>query len=305
MITSPQPADLYLAALFGRTRPTSFVEVRWRVRTGMARAFVSAADLDRVARIVRHRASTEVYVGVLPRWRLAGGRGSVVSDGRTVWVDLDTDMAWRALEPVDPAPSLVVASGGPGHLHAYWTLRRAVAPGVIERANRRLAWALGGDLNSTDAARILRPPETVNHGRNGVPVSLVGDVAAAPVVLGELVGGLPDPPGPMLQARHARPRRCGSVDPLLHVSPERYVTALTGHRVGRNRKVRCPLHDDETPSLHVYRDPGRGWFCFGCRRGGSIYDLAGAVWAIEPRGSGFAALRQGLSVALGLRPAQR
>ena len=77
------------------------------------------------------------------------------------------------------------------------------------------------------------------------------------------------------------------------------MTALTGQQVGRSRKVSCPLHEDSTPSLQVYRDPSRGWFCFGCRRGGSIYDLAGAVWGIEPRGSGFAALREGLQVALG------
>jgi DNA primase len=72
------------------------------------------------------------------------------------------------------------------------------------------------------------------------------------------------------------------------------VLALTGERVGRARKVHCPLHPDRTPSLHVYEDPARGWFCFGCRRGGSVYDLAGALWGIEPRGAGMRALRTGL-----------
>lgn len=33
--------------------------------------------------------------------------------------------------------------------------------------------------------------------------------------------------------------------------------------------VRCPFHDDHQPSLHVNAD-GCRWFCFGCRRGGSI-----------------------------------
>jgi hypothetical protein len=34
-----------------------------------------------------------------------------------------------------------------------------------------------------------------------------------------------------------------------------------GSRVGRSRKVRCPLHEDRTASLHVYREPERGWYC--------------------------------------------
>ncbi len=36
--------------------------------------------------------------------------------------------------------------------------------------------------------------------------------------------------------------------------------------------VRCPLHDDHHPSLHIDPD-GCRWFCFGCRRGGGIQAL--------------------------------
>ena len=46
----------------------------------------------------------------------------------------------------------------------------------------------------------------------------------------------------------------------------------------RHGKIRCPFHPDGTPSLHVYPTPEQGWFCFGCRRGGTIYDLAAEVW---------------------------
>ena len=171
-------------------------------------------------------------------------------------------------------------------------------PGQVERANRRLTWALGADLSSTDAARILRPPQTINHGRDRAPVDLLSIRDESPVGLRQLVGGLPDPPIEHVTDRPPGPHR-KSRDALLNVEPKRYVSVLTGQQVGRNRKVSCPLHEDSTPSLHVYDDPGRGWFCFGCRRGGSIYDLAGALWDIEPRGAGFAALREGLYVALG------
>lgn len=295
----PDPLDRYLRALFGRARPSTLVEVRWRAPCGMSRRFVRTDDLDRLAGIIgAHASSTDVYVGVLPRWRRRGGRAAVVGDARTVWVDFDTAEAEARLASFEPAPHVLVRSGGPGHIHAYWTLRRALPPGQVEHANRRLAWALGADLSSADAARILRPPQTLNHGRDGAPVDLLSIRDERSVSLGELVGGLPDPPVELMPERRRGPRR-GSRDALLNVAPERYVSVLTGQQVGRSRKVSCPLHEDSTPSLHVYRDPGRGWFCFGCRRGGSIYDLAGAVWGIEPRGAGFAALREGLRVALG------
>jgi hypothetical protein len=264
----------------------------------MGQRFVPVRDRRTVMLLLTGLAREhEVYIGVLPRWRQAGDRSAIVGDCRTVWVDLDTSTAARALEPVDPPPSLVVASGAPGHLHAYWSLRRAEPPAVIERGNRRLAWALGGDLASTDAARILRPPATVNHARGGVEVALTDVVELGDVCrLSDLVGGLADPPGQRagVAARSSgRSRRAGG-DLLLEVPPARYVQVLTGQRVNRSGKVRCPLHDDRTPSLHVYDDPARGWYCYGCRRGGSVYDLAGALWRRPTRGDGFSALRRDL-----------
>lgn len=306
MFDRPDSLDRYLAALFARARPTTLVEVRWRVPTGMGQRFLPAGELQDVADVIRQRAhATDVYVGVAPRWRRRGGRAAVAGDVRTAWVDFDAPEGEERLAAFAPAPHLVVRSGGPGHVHAYWFLHRAVTPAVVERTNRRLAWALGGDLSSVDAARILRPPQTINHGRGHVPVELaaLGDHPPAGVL--ELVGDLPDPPAngtPRGSRRAARPSRH---DDLLAVEPERYVELLTGQRVGRSRKVRCPLHDDSTPSLHVYRNPERGWFCFGCQRGGSVYDLAAAVWHIEPHGSGFAAIREGLRHALGQRPKGR
>lgn len=58
------------------------------------------------------------------------------------------------------------------------------------------------------------------------------------------------------------------------------------------------LHDDGTPSLHVYPDARRGWFCFGCGRGGTAFDLAAALWGRDLRGASFAALRADLEMTL-------
>ena len=294
----------YLLVLFGRARRTTFVEVRWRVPSGMRQRFIPAGELDPAHRLIRGLApQTDVFVGVLPRWRRAGGRAAVVGDCRMVWVDLDIESAARALEPVEPEPAATVLTGGPGHLHAYWSLRTAVPPREIERANRRLAWALGGDLSSGDPARILRPPSTLHHARGGPPVRLAGEPHAEPCRLGELVGGLPDPPTSASRSADA-PGGRRARDRLSAIPPERYVPALTGQDVGRDHKVRCPLdHDDRTPSLHVYTDPDEGWFCFGCRRGGTIYDLAAALWlpggSRRPlRGREFAWVRDRLTARL-------
>ena len=79
------------------------------------------------------------------------------------------------------------------------------------------------------------------------------------------------------------------------VSPRVYVERLTGAPVGRSGKVRCPFHEDRTPSLHVYEDPRRGWYCFGCGRGGSIYDFAGLLLGRGTRGEDFIELRRELA----------
>ena len=78
---------------------------------------------------------------------------------------------------------------------------------------------------------------------------------------------------------------------------------LLGVQVGRDRKISCPFHPDQHPSLHVYPNPEQGWHCFSCRRGGSIYDLASGLWNIPTRGAAFLQLRDMLSQELLARPA--
>lgn len=36
--------------------------------------------------------------------------------------------------------------------------------------------------------------------------------------------------------------------------------------------IRCPWHEDRTPSLAVYRREGRAW-CYGCGKGGDVLDV--------------------------------
>ncbi len=43
----------------------------------------------------------------------------------------------------------------------------------------------------------------------------------------------------------------------------------------------CPLHTERTPSFHVVAD--RGWRCFGCGKGGGIFDLVVALGLARDR----------------------
>lgn len=48
----------------------------------------------------------------------------------------------------------------------------------------------------------------------------------------------------------ATPAAATRSDPLLAIAPGVYVEALTGLTAGRDGKVRCPFHQDRSPSLH-------------------------------------------------------
>lgn len=58
-----------------------------------------------------------------------------------------------------------------------------------------------------------------------------------------------------------------------------------GVYVGRGGFACCPIHREKTASLKVYSDPKRGWHCFGCGRGGSVIDLAMALWDTDYLGA--------------------
>jgi DNA primase len=92
-------------------------------------------------------------------------------------------------------------------------------------------------------------------------------------------------------------------DALRSIAAEEYAFVLTGRRANRQGKIACPFHHpDRTPSLQLY--PDGTWFCFGCRRGGSIYDFAAAVWNTTTKSSDFLALRTRLAERFRVAPAR-
>lgn len=77
----------------------------------------------------------------------------------------------------------------------------------------------------------------------------------------------------------------------------RLVAEHYGFEPNRAGYISCPFHHEKTASLMLYAEPGRGWHCFGCSRGGSVIDFV-----MELFGIGFrqAVLRLNEDFALGL-----
>lgn len=110
----------------------------------------------------------------------------------------------------------------------------------------------------------------------------------------ELVHAGMDPPS------HYKPARPFRDDALLEIEPAVYVEKLTRVIVPRSGMIRCPFpeHEDRNRSMKVYVEAERGVWCFGCQRGGSIYDFAAALWGYKTKGDDFRHLRKKIAEAL-------
>jgi hypothetical protein len=158
---------------------------------------------------------------------------------------------------------------------------------LIERGNKRLAWALGADPRATDAARILRVAGTRNWKR-GEPerVSITSLNIHPNVTSRALVAELPDPAPKEIPAPRSRRPNLGpdpDKDAILAVPARAYVEALCGREVLRNM-VQCPFHgsgQERTPSLHVAGPQDTLWHCFGCDEGGDVFTFTAKLWGLD------------------------
>ena len=212
------------------------------------------------------------------------------------------------------APHVVVFSGS-GGAHGYWRVENILAAEWIERANARLIHALQADWASYDRNRFLRMPGGIN-GKNGRYCHVIhADLTSRAYDVRDLVGGLPDPPAddPRAPKRIRRrqsapsPRQARVDDPVDRWTPREYFAALCGiTELDDASKGRYPIadHNDPRPSLWIGETVEQGWYCFGCLRGGRIYDLVslliGGPWGVDLRGDAFRAARAELERRLGV-----
>lgn len=58
------------------------------------------------------------------------------------------------------------------------------------------------------------------------------------------------------------------------------VAEFYGFNPNRAGYICCPFHGDNTPSLKIYSD-NRGWYCFGCSRGGDVIDFVRLLYNLN------------------------
>jgi hypothetical protein len=214
----------------------------------------------------------------------------IATGGRVVVLDVDlpdgpdTLRALLAEHGALPDTATVATGGGGTH---YWF-----------RAGRTLrSGRLGPGLDfKADGGYVLAPPSLHASGREYTWLVGLDHLAPLPAWIAARAG----------EPRPARRRAPGAVpldpdDPLLRFKPRDYIEQLAEIDTGGAFKIACPLpdHDDHAPSFGVYPTPAEGWFCWGCGRGGGIYQFAALLdpegrFRLPLRGSDFLAVRTAL-----------
>lgn len=276
-----------LRALGEKCPRPGYIELRTIKRGGGAlrpEFFTLGQEEEVAARAAVLRARGDVYFGVAPRAREEGTKAAV-EQVPAVWVDLDREDASMDLLAFPLAPSIVIASGTIGNLHAYWLLEEPVPPSVAEEINRALALRLGADAAAVDASRILRLPDTYNQKADPpASVRLVG-FDERRYGLDELRDVLGDRDGHRgVHDDHPAAR-------IAETGPAQVVLdRLEGVRpTGSGWKALCPAHDDHRPSLSVNEgEDGRCLvYCHaGCTTGQVIEALGLEMGDLFPESSG-------------------
>ena len=61
--------------------------------------------------------------------------------------------------------------------------------------------------------------------------------------------------------------------------------AAERYGIPRNRAgyAICPFHSEGTPSLRIYDEPERGFYCFGCHKGGDVIRFVQLLFSLDFR----------------------
>lgn len=56
---------------------------------------------------------------------------------------------------------------------------------------------------------------------------------------------------------------------------------LYGIETDRTGKALCIFHNEKRPSMKIYDEPNRGFYCFSCGKGGTVIDLIAQYYGIS------------------------
>lgn len=301
----------FLERWFAHCPPKHFVEVRPRKceaatqrgeRPLSQRWYSSLAEAERFC-LEAHAHNDHVYIGAIPRTRKGGGSNKDAGPRLWLWADIDfgtvghktpahhptRESALDALNKL-PAPSILVDTGG--GLHAWWAIRSHDRTDTEwEQTIIRIAYAIGGDMNVKDAARILRVPGTLNLKVEDEPrmvrllhcssdlfqISDFDDLEAPPAEK-----PIPFRPRPTSSVTGDRPFDRANDVPIVNVLSW---LGVKMHREGHRVYCACPVHGGHNESQMVVGGEDYNTArCYGdCDRSWTNVDIVSAAHSIEPR----------------------
>lgn len=140
-------------------------------------------DRDRLEKLESYAKRGDLYFSPALYSRQEATRQAAIGTFVT-WADVDRDDAQR------PAASLLVESGTPGHIHAYWCAGELLPTATAEAWNYYNAATYNADQSGWDITQLLRVPGTLNYKTDPpLPVRLVHEdntPVSPPVDLTEL-----------------------------------------------------------------------------------------------------------------------
>jgi hypothetical protein len=160
--------EAFLEALLpGLEEQGAFIEQR-ALRGGKPTIDFASEVSSAVAFFKQVKGSHDSYFGIAGRSRSGHGGKADLASSWAVWADIDQPNAEARLRESElPRPSILVASGTPGHVQAYWLLEEPQDLGHpqdvahFESHLRGIRDACGGD-NTVDASRLFRMPGSLN-----------------------------------------------------------------------------------------------------------------------------------------------
>lgn len=119
----------------------------------------------------------EVYIGPSIYSEPNSG-ASYVRGASVVWCEFDGKIpdSDTLHKKGSPLPTLRVRSSKTGHEHWYWKLDRfELDLKSLQDINKALAYSLGADPSGWDITQLLRPVGSLNHKRDGMPVTQISN----------------------------------------------------------------------------------------------------------------------------------